>query len=248
MIYIHRIEIDVNAVRVENSYVARLPFICEYEPLEFDSPVTILVGENGTGKSTLIEGIAVAAGMNPEGGSANFNFSTRRSHSSLADHMRLIRKAEGKWQDSYFLRAESFYNVATNMEELDNIPAFSKKIVESYGGTSLHEVSHGESFMALLSRRLGGRGLYIFDEPEAALSPARLIAMIGIIKRLVERDSQIIIATHSPILAGYPGAAIFELSENGIRRKTWKQTENYIVTRRFLENPEYFLKDFFENY
>jgi len=244
MIYIHKIEIDREELLRRGSYVAKLPAFKELDYIRFDSPVTIFVGENGSGKSTLIEGIAVAAGLNPEGGSANFSFSTKATHSELCDAIKLIRGSERKWKDSYFLRAESLYNVATYIDELDEIPSPSRHIKESYGGISLHNVSHGESFMALMRERLGGNGLYLFDEPEAALSPSRIIAMIGIIKRLVDEDSQIIIATHSPILAGYPGAAVFEIGENGIRRVEWRSTENYIVTKRFLEHPEYFLEIF----
>jgi predicted ATPase len=201
-----------------------------------DAPVTILVGENGTGKSTLLEAVAVACGFNPEGGSRNFNFSTNATHSELHKCMRTVRRAYPK--DGYFLRAESLYNVATNIEQLDRQRGFLPPLVESYGGSSLHHQSHGESFLSLVQNRLGGNGLYLFDEPEAALSPMRQMTLLSEIDRLVKSNSQLLIATHSPILMAYPGACILELSESGIHRVDYRQTEHYRTTREFLENPE----------
>lgn len=247
MIYIDKIEIDVDALRESGSYVAGLPFMRNWESLNFDSPVTFFVGENGSGKSTLIEGIAVAAGFNPEGGSKNFNFSTRASHSDLCDHLRLIRGTDGKWRDGYFLRAESFYNVASNIEELDRIPAAAPKISEAYGERGLHEQSHGESFLALMRERFFGHGLYILDEPEAALSPARILALMRIMKQLVGRDSQFIISTHSPILTAFPGAVIYQLSDHGIRRTAWERTDNVLLTKRFLSSPASILNAIFDD-
>lgn len=246
MIYINKIEIDCAALRESGSYVADLPFLRNFDSLTFDSPVTFFVGENGSGKSTLIEGIAVAAGFNPEGGSKNFNFTTYRSHSDLCDHIRLIRGTNGKWRDGYFLRAESFYNVATNIEELDRIPASAPPVSQAYGCRALHEQSHGESFLALMQERFFGRGLYILDEPEAALSPARILAMMRIIKQLTDRDSQFIISTHSPILTAFPGAAIYEIGEYGIRPTAWNRTDNYLLTKRFLSSPESILNIIFD--
>ena len=241
--FIRSIRIDKKALAAAGSYVSRLPWLqyLEGDSIPFTSPVTFFVGENGSGKSTLLEAIAVAAGLNPEGGSKNFSFSTRDSHSELCQYMTLIRNAERRWKDSYFLRAESFFNVATNIEEMDRIPAFSRKIIDSYGGRSLHEQSHGESFFSLMVNRFGGNGLYILDEPEAALSPARQIAMLHLMKELVRKGSQFLISTHSPILTAYPGAVIWELRENGMRQTDWRETENYILTKRFLSDPEYFL-------
>ena len=194
------------------------------------------MGENGTGKSTLLEAVAVACGFNPEGGSRNFNFSTNATHSELHKCLRVVRRAYPK--DGYFLRAESLYNVATNIEELDRMPGFLPPLVDSYGGKSLHHQSHGESFLSLVQNRLGGNGLYLFDEPEAALSPMRQLTLLSEIDRLVKSGSQLLIATHSPILMAYPGACILELSERGIHRVEYRETEHYRVTREFLENPE----------
>ena len=227
----------------ETSYLHALPVVkhlCAHPRLAFDASVTILVGENGTGKSTLLEAIAVACGFNPEGGSRNFKFSTNDTHSVLHESLRIVRRAYPK--DGYFLRAESLYNVATNLEQLDRQPAFSRKLIESYGGRSLHKQSHGESFLALVQNRLGGNGLYLFDEPEAALSPMRQLTLLAEIDRLVKANSQLIIATHSPILMAYPGAQILELSAEGIRAVDWRETEHYQVTKRFLDDPERMMK------
>ena len=159
-----------------SEYPFIIPSIAELDELRFDQPVTFFVGENGSGKSTLIEAIAAASGFNPEGGSRNFNFSTRASHSGLKDCLRLIRSAH-RMRDGYFFRAESYFNLATHIEEIDREPGGAPPVIASYGGTSLHEQSHGKSFFALFMNRLGAEGLYIFDEPEAALSP---IAAIGV--------------------------------------------------------------------
>lgn len=227
----------------KQSYLHALPVVQHlraHPRLSFDASVTILVGENGTGKSTLLEAIAVACGFNPEGGSRNFQFSTNDTHSALHESLRVVRRAFPK--DGYFLRAESLYNVATNLEQLDRQPAFSRKLIESYGGRSLHKQSHGESFLALVQNRLGGNGLYLFDEPEAALSPMRQLTLLAEIDRLVKANSQLIIATHSPILMAYPGAQILELSAEGIRAVDWRETEHYQVTKRFLDDPARMLR------
>ena len=227
----------------EHSYLQNLPVVqhlCAHPRLAFDANVTILVGENGTGKSTLLEAIAVACGFNPEGGSRNFQFSTNDTHSALHGSLRIVRRAYPK--DGYFLRAESLYNVATNLEQLDRQPAFSRKLTESYGGKSLHKQSHGESFLALVQNRLGGNGLYLFDEPEAALSPMRQMTLLAEIDRLVKANSQLIIATHSPMLMAYPGAQILELSAEGIRAVDWRETEHYQITKRFLDDPARMLR------
>lgn len=213
--------------------------------LEFDRPVTFLVGENGTGKSTLLEGIAVACGFNPEGGTRNFSFSTRATHSELGEYLTPARKRYPR--DGFFLRAESFYNVATNIDEMDEAPAFAPKLIDSYGGVSLHRQSHGESFLALVQNRFGGEGLYLLDEPEAALSPSRLLTLMGEMDQLVKRDSQFIVATHSPILMAFPKARIYELSESGIRAVEYRETEHYQLTKRFLDDPERMLRYLLED-
>ena len=221
------------------SYLNDIPavkYLTQAGEILIDNDVTIFVGENGTGKSTLLEAIAVVCGFNPEGGSRNFTFATAETHSELCKHIMVSRHTIPK--DGFFLRAESFYNVATNIDELDSQPAASAPIINSYGGVSLHNQSHGESFLALVKNRFGGNGLYILDEPEAALSPMRLLTLIRLMKDLVDNGSQFIISPHSPILMAFPGAQILELSERGIKPTCYQDTEHYQVTKRFLDNPE----------
>lgn len=238
--YIHRI--SVHRSLPQNAYFARLPAVKALvrEPLTLTKPVTFLVGENGMGKSTLTEAVAVAFGLNPEGGSRNFNFSTNASHSELHRYIRLVRTAYPK--DSFFLRAESLYTMASHIDELDEQPAAAPPVIAGYGGVSLHRQSHGESFLSLVSHRLGGNGMYIWDEPEAALSPMRQLTLLCEIHRLVTAHSQLLIATHSPILMAYPDAEILQLSKEGIRSVSLRQTEHYTVTKQFLENPEGMLR------
>ncbi len=240
-LYINRIVFDRPLDK--NSYLNHLPAVkhlINNGNLKLNKKVTFFVGENGTGKSTLIEAIAVAFGFNAEGGGRNFNFSTNASHSELWEHLMLEKQEFPK--DGFFLRAESFYNVASNIEEMDRQPAASGFIIEGYGGVSLHKQSHGESFMSLVQNRFGGNGLYILDEPEAALSPTRLLTLISEIDRLVKKNSQFIIATHSPILMAFPDAEIFEFSGDGITTVNYTQTEHYKVTKAFLSDPERMLK------
>ena len=212
-----------------DEYPFNLPILRNFEELTFDSQVTFLIGENGTGKSTLIEAIAVACGFNAEGGSKSFNFETLRSTSPLHEHLRVIR-GHKRPSDGYFLRAESFFNVATEIDQRD--------LAAWYGGRSLHAMSHGESFFTLLNERLLGGGLYLFDEPEAALSPTRQMAMLTRIHELVLDASQLIIATHSPILMAYPGATILEIADGELRRVEYEQTEHYQITKQFFAQRE----------
>ena len=217
-------------------YPFSLPAIRHLDTLEFHPAVTFIVGENGSGKSTLLEAIAVASGFNAEGGSKNFRFDTRASHSVLHEHIR-IAKGYRRPRDGYFLRAESFFNLATEIEALDRGPG-GPPITDSYGGRSLHEQSHGESFMALLRERFGGNGLYILDEPEAALSPQRQLAALARIHSLVQAGSQFIIATHSPILMAYPDAHLYVCSATGLERSDYYDTEHYKVMHDFVVNPK----------
>ena len=229
----------------ESSYLNVLPAVnwLKDHRLMLDSPVTFLVGENGSGKSTLLEAIAVACGFNAEGGTRKFSFSTRATHSELGEYITVARRRYPR--DGFFLRAESFYNVATNIDEMDEDFSYGPKVIESYGGVSLHHQSHGESFLALVQNRFGGNGLYLLDEPEAALSPTRQLTLLGEMHQLAERDSQFIVATHSPILMAYPGARIYQLSEDGIEPVQYQETEHYQLTRRFLEDPERMLRYLF---
>jgi predicted ATPase len=219
-------------------YPFHLPAIRSLEELPLDTPVTFLAGENGSGKSTLVEAVAVAAGFNPEGGSRDNNFATRRSESELHRHVRLVRSAR-RPRTGYFLRAESFYNVGTEADRIAREPGGS---YAAYGGKSPHEQSHGESFLALVNHRFGADGLYLLDEPEAALSPQRQLALLVAIHRLVMDGSQFVIATHSPILLAFPGARILRLDGERIETVAYRDTEHYALTRDFLNDPDRYLR------
>ena len=220
----------------DDSYLSHLPAVRHLmqHGLALHAPVTILVGENGAGKSTLIEALAIAMGFNPEGGSRNFRFETAKAHSPLHEHLRVVKGAN-RCRDGFFLRAESFFNASTYIDETSRE---DRDMLLSYGGRSLHERSHGEAFLSLVQNRFGGHGLYILDEPEAALSPMRLMTLLCQLHQLVEMDSQLIIATHSPILMAYPEAEVLELRPEGIVATDWRQTEHYQVTKAFLESPD----------
>jgi predicted ATPase len=234
--YASRVSLQREKVESFDRYPFSLPAVRTLDYLDLHPKLTFLIGENGSGKSTLLEAIAVSLGFNPEGGTRNFRFGTRTSHSELHRYLR-IAKGVQKPRDGFFLRAESFFNVATEIEHLDAEPSFGPPLIDSYGGVSLHEQSHGESFLALITHRFGGRGLYILDEPEAALSPQRQLATLARIHDLIEDASQFLIATHSPILMAYPDSLIYECGPDGIRQVAYEDTEHYLVTRDFLANP-----------
>lgn len=229
------------------NYISNLPVVrwIQKETIRLNKPVTFIAGENGTGKSTLIEALAVSLGFNPEGGTKNFNFSTENSHSELYKYISVAKGAR-RPRDGFFLRAESFYNVATDIDRMDREPSFSPPVINSYGGLSLHKQSHGESFMALAENRFGGEGIYILDEPEAALSPMRIMRLMCIMNNLVKKNSQFIISTHSPILMTFPDAQILEITNEGIREVPYDRTEHYSVTKRFLDNPQKMFDILFE--
>jgi predicted ATPase len=208
--------------------------------LRLDRPVTLLAGDNGSGKSTLVEAVAVAAGFNAEGGSTSFNFATRASESALGEHLVLSRVPGRRPRNGYFLRAESFYNVATEVERLG--------VLNGYGGVSPHERSHGESFLDLATHRFGPAGLYLLDEPEAALSVQGCLTLLVRIGELVALGSQFIIATHSPILLACPDAAIYEIGREGdIARIEYDQADAVVLTRAFMADPARFLSRLFHD-
>jgi predicted ATPase len=228
-----------------------VPAIKPLRAIEIKSRVLCFVGENGSGKSTLLEAVALAAGLGREGGSRNFSFSTRsedrdnlkRSETRidlLADALRLTYTK--RQRDGFFLRAESFYNIATYVDTLDNG-------LDPYGGVSLHDQSHGESFLALLLNRFSGGGLYLLDEPESALSATRQLAMLARMRFLLERDeeTQFIIATHSPILLAYPDAQLLTFDRGAIKPIAYRDTDPYQITRRFLDNPAKVLDELFRD-
>lgn len=218
-------------------YPFSLPAVASLrERLPLHPRATFFVGENGSGKSTLVEAIAVAAGFNAEGGTKNFRFSTRSSESELHRYLRLA-KTERRPRTGFFLRAETFFNVATAIEALDREPG-GPKLIDSYGGKSLHEQSHGESFMALVKHRFGPEGLYILDEPEAALSIRRQIELLRELHaHVTDRRSQIIVATHSPVLMALPGATIYRMGEDGITEVAYEETDAFRLAREFILDP-----------
>lgn len=243
-LYISGIKIRKDAEE-NDSYVFSLPVVknlLHKEQLPFKNKVTFFVGENGTGKSTLLEAIAVSYGFNAEGGTRNFNFKTEETHSDLCQYL-TVCKGVNRPKDGFFLRAESFYNVASEIDKLDRI----SPLIDYYGGKSLHKQSHGESFMSLVLNRFGGNGVYILDEPEAALSPSRQMTLLAAINSLVKNGSQFIIATHSPILLAYPDAEIFVLTDSDIRRTPYEETEHYTLTKLFLNNPQTILRYLLED-
>lgn len=211
------------------AYPFDIPAVAKLGRLKFHPDITFFVGENGAGKSTVLEAIAVALGFSPEGGTRNFKLQTTPAESISPLHRALrLARSFRRPADGYFLRAESFFNVATYMDEIGYLGA--------YGDRSLHERSHGEAFLALLAHKFHGNGLYLLDEPEAALSPNRQLAALVAIRQLIRQESQFIVATHSPILLAYPGAKIYRFDETGVAETTFEETEHYQITRDFLLN------------
>ncbi len=236
--FIKRIEYEKEKILNPNEYPYNIPCLKELDILEFHSPVTFLIGENGSGKSTLIEALALSMGMNGEGGTNNFNFSTKNTVSSLHQYIKVIKTPDLP-QTKFFLRAESFYNFATRVDELEKD---SGRMLEYYGGKSLHEQSHGESFMAVMKNRFGKNGLYILDEPEAALSPTRQMSLLILMKQLIDEGSQFIIATHSPILLAYPDAEIYNV-EQEFQKCKYEDTEYYQLYKLFINDKERILRE-----
>ena len=201
----------------------------------FRSSVTFFVGENGTGKSTLLEAIAECCGFNPEGGSRDHHRAVFADRSPLAQALRLSWLP--KVTDGFFMRAESFYNFASYIEEVSDLRA--------YGGKSLHEQSHGESFISLFANRFE-HGIYILDEPEAALSPQRQLTFLKIVHDLTATGhAQFLIATHSPIILSYPGAVLYSLDGETIEEVDYRETRHFLITRDFLNSPQRFFKHLF---
>jgi predicted ATPase len=230
--FIESIHLDRTRILDLDHYAFKLPSLQGFSSLDLHPKVTFFVGENGSGKSTMLEAIAIANGLNPEGGSRNMMFATRESHSQL-HHALKIRRYHALIPDAWFMRAESLFNVATEIENLGS--------QRGYGSKSLHEQSHGEAFVSLVENRFG-QGLYFLDEPEAALSPQRQLEFLMLLHSLIEQDSQLVIATHSPIIMSYPDARIYSFSERGVLPIAYEETEHYRVTKSFLENPARMLK------
>ncbi len=235
--YLRSIIIDKPKI-ASTQFPFTIPAIKSLREMTFHPDVTFLVGENGSGKSTLLEAIAICMKIGGQGGSGNFHMDDEHGTSVLSEFIQ-TKKSFQKPKDRFFLRAESFYNVADYLDDLWRDPDAGTsyyQVFKRYGGKSLHEQSHGESFMALMRSGLGGKGFYLFDEPEAALSPSRQLAALVRIDDLVKLQSQFVIATHSPILMAYPNATIYLFNESGCRQIAYEETEHYKVTKDFLNN------------
>ncbi len=240
MIYIRKI-INRKPTDERKEYPYNIPAIHSLKEFEFKKNVTFIIGENGAGKSTFVEALAICAGFNPEGGSLHLNYRTYDTHSSLFNDIDITRGAYRN-RDGFFLRAESFYNVASEIDRITD----GYHLQQNYGG-ALHERSHGEGFMSVILNRLSGNGLYIFDEPESALSISSLFKLLVKIRELEKKDSQFIIATHSPILLAYPGAEIYTITDNGLELIEYEQTEQYKLTKYFIGNYQGVLKNLFDD-
>ncbi len=215
-----------------NDYALDLPAVQTLDQLNF-GPMNILAGNNGAGKSTILEAIAIIARFNPEGGSRNLRFATHDTHSSLADHLVLEWNRNPRW--GWFLRAETFYGMASHIEEDEHLaPTFPK----------FHHRSHGESFLDLAASRFSGAGLYLLDEPESALSIQGLMSFCALMSQSLAKGSQFIISTHSPLLMAFPGAHVFELNaETGTKQTTFESLESTGLWKRFFAEPQDFYKN-----
>lgn len=233
-----------------NQYPFSLNIIKNLRDIEFSTPVTFFVGENGTGKSTILEAITNKAGFGPEGGSKNITFKTSEETTysgtqNLSEQITLSWRQKPK--NGYFFRAESFFNLANYIDYIAREGGSGPdKAYASYGGKSLHEQSHGESFLSFFKNRLGTGGFFIFDEPEAALSPQRQLSLMVIIHEMCKRtDAQFIIATHSPLLLAYPDSTIYSCDSGILTKVAYTDTEHYHVTKNFLNNPDLYLHHLF---
>lgn len=235
--FLKRIELRHELVPSFKNYPFAIPSIKSLQQLELNNKVTFFVGENGSGKSTLLEAIADKCEFNTAGGGRNNYYDVHAAEAALGEYIRLSWMP--KVTNGFFLRAESFYNFASHIDEVGS---------DAYGGLSLHQQSHGESFFSLFSNRFNGRGIYLLDEPEAALSPQRQLSFLKIIHDLtVSGDSQFIIATHSPILLGYPNATILSFDHGQIQEIDYEMTDHYQITKYFLHNREKFLEEILED-
>ncbi|HWL23183.1 MAG TPA: AAA family ATPase [Ureibacillus sp.] len=241
--FLKRVQLLHDEIPNHNKYPFTIPTIQKLDSLEFNNPITFFVGENGTGKSTLLEAIADKCGFNTAGGGRNHSYEVHASESALSEYIRLSWLP--KISSGFFLRAESFYQFASHIDEMaEEYPS----IYDAYGGASLHEQSHGESFLSLFTNHFKGKSIYLLDEPEAALSPQRQLAFMKIIHDLISTmNCQFIITTHSPILLGYPDATIYSFDDGDIREIEYEMTDHYQITKYFLQHRDKFIKELFED-
>jgi predicted ATPase len=237
--FLKKVTLLKEKIQTFNLYPFSIPAIKSLDELKIDRNVTFFVGENGSGKSTLLEAIADKSGFNTAGGGRNNSYDVYETDSELSQFIRLSWMP--KVTNGFFLRAESFYHFATHIDEVD------ENGFKDYGGKSLLQQSHGESFLSLFLNRFNGEAIYLLDEPEAALSPARQLTLLKIIHDLeTQGDSQFIIATHSPILLGYPEADIYSFDNGEISKINYEDTDHYNITKYFLENRKRFLHELFK--
>jgi predicted ATPase len=252
-----KVKIAFNEKTDFTAYPFSLSIIKKLSEISFPTQVTFIVGENGTGKSTILEAVALKAGFGKEGGSKNIQFNTAEDTvysgvQNLSSCMTLSWRKKPRAQNGYFFRAESFFNIANHIDNLAHLPMSEGGTGEylayrSYGGKSLHEQSHGESFLSFFNNSIGDGGFFIFDEPEAALSPQRQLALLAIMhERCKNKETQFIIATHSPILLAYPGATIYSCDDGSLKKISYKETKHYEITKNFLDNPKLYFKHLFD--
>lgn len=239
------ITVDLSKTENKQHYPFNLPLIQNLKDITFRTNVTFFVGENGSGKSTLLEAFATNIGFGPEGGSKNIAFKTSGEETYTGAQL-LSECFKFSWRlkpkDGYFFRAESFFNVANQLDVIAKTCGGPEVTFAAYGGKSLHAQSHGESFLSFFQHRVGNAGFFIFDEPEAALSPQRQLALLSIIHRLAtQQQTQFIIATHSPILLAYPTATIYSCDSDKLEKLAYEQTDHYQITKRFLDDPQRYL-------
>lgn len=236
--YLKSCKVLQDTIPNKQAYPFNIPSLQDLHELEFPTNVTFFVGENGSGKSTLLEAIADRCDFNTAGGGRQNLYEVHKAESSLGEYIRLSWLP--KISNGFFLRSETFYQFASHIDLIEDPRRYN-----AFGGKSLHHQSHGESFLALFMNRFKGKAIYLLDEPEAALSPTRQLSLLKIMKDL-EHEAQFIIATHSPILLGYPNATIYSFDQGEIEPIRYEDTIHYIVTKRFLDAPQSILRELFD--
>jgi predicted ATPase len=245
-----KITLLTERIERRDNYPFSVPAIRTLKQLEFRSRICFFAGENGTGKSTLLEAIAAHYGFGREGGTRNFRNESTESNHSVDALMKALRLSFDKRTGAgFFLRAESFFSTVSHMDNLDREPGFGPPISASYGGQSLHTRSHGETFFTVLDLKFRRNGLFLLDEPESALSPQRQLAFLVLVHDVLKKykDAQFIVSSHSPVLLGYPDAQIYSFDGGRIREIEYERTAPFLIVRRFLNNRERFLEELLQD-